>query len=75
MTKIIVELDTFKYEDMQILLGSDILSRELHFYVENNNEIIPVSDVVKNRILTKVAESSQSSNEIKHLYTMLVKSI
>ena len=34
MTKIIVELDTFKYEDMQILLGSDILSRELHFYKE-----------------------------------------
>ena len=65
MTKIIVELDTFKYEDMQILLGSDILSRELHFYVENNNEIIPVSDVVKNRILTKIAESSQSLNEIK----------
>lgn len=65
MTKIIVELDTFKYEDMHILLGSDILSRELHFYIENNNEIIPVSDVVKNRILTKIAEPSQSLNEIK----------
>ena len=71
MTKIIVELDTFKYEDMQILLGSDILSRELHFYVENNNEIIPVSDVVKNRILTKIAD--QSFLAIRLLVFLLVK--
>lgn len=73
MSKIIVEIDTFKFEDIQILVGSDIVTRELHFYIENNSEIIPVSDVVKNRILTKIIESSQSLNEIKQFIDYIGK--
>ncbi|MCI9434134.1 MAG: hypothetical protein HFI86_02500 [Bacilli bacterium] len=76
MSKIIVEIDTFKFEDIHILVGSDIVTRELHFYMENNSEIIPVSDVVKNRILTKltkIIESSQSLNEIKQFIDYIGK--
>ncbi|MCM1052692.1 MAG: hypothetical protein NC483_01765 [Ruminococcus sp.] len=65
MSKIVVEIDNFKFEDMQILEGTDILTRELYFYIENNGKIIPVSDEIKSKILAKKFKSLQTLNEIR----------
>lgn len=73
MNKIIVEVDTFKFEGMQILLGSDIVTRELYFYIENNSEIRPVEDDIKYKILTKINKSLQGSNEIRYLIDSIGK--
>ncbi len=64
MEKKIVEIYTLEIEDMQILVGTDIITRELYFYIESKGKIIPVSEEVKHKIISEF-ESSKVPTVLK----------
>ncbi len=44
MSKKIVELYSIDFEDQEILVGTDVFNRELHFFIESEMGLTPVSD-------------------------------
>lgn len=62
MSNNIVELYTLKVDDIVIMVGSNLDTRELSFYTESNGVISPVNETIYNRTIQRISQLSEIPN-------------
>ena len=67
MSRKIIELYSVDVDGLDVLVGTDIHSRKLCFFVEKDGEIARVSDELEKKVQTKLAVTSDVLDDINEL--------
>lgn len=73
MGKDILELFTLDIDDKKVFVGSDLSTRELYFYVIENDSLVPISKELFNKVSDKVFDKVSDNAGFKELLESLVK--